>query len=105
MDVPPVKPAGRRVLVLAPVGRDAPLAAPVLGQSGIATHCCEDMADLCAEIGPGAAAVLPAEEALGCAPTQQLLAPLGPQPPWSDLPLVVLTARRGGAPDRLRVLR
>jgi signal transduction histidine kinase/ActR/RegA family two-component response regulator len=105
MDRPPVKPTDGRVLVLAPVGRDAPLAARVLGQSGIATHACLDMAALCEEVGRGAAAVLLAEEALTPPATQQLLDTLGRQPPWSDLPLVVLTARRGGTPDRLRVLR
>jgi signal transduction histidine kinase/ActR/RegA family two-component response regulator len=105
MDVtPPVRPTDGRVLILAPIGRDAPLAARVLGQSGMATHICTDMADLCAEIERGAATALLAEEALSSSATQQLLDTLRRQPPWSDLPLVVLTARRR-APNRLRVLR
>src|SRR6478609_7480076 len=103
MDGPPTSPDDRRVLVLAPVGRDAGLAVQVLGQARIATRPCPDMAALCGEIDRGAAAVLLAEEALTPAATQRLLDTVGRQPPWSDLPLVVLTAPRARAPDQFLV--
>jgi signal transduction histidine kinase len=90
---------------LAPVGRDAPLAERVLGESGIMAHCCADISALCAAIDQGSAAVLLAEEAIVPPATQQLLDTLERQPPWSNLPLVMLTARRGRAPDQLHVLR
>jgi signal transduction histidine kinase/ActR/RegA family two-component response regulator len=105
MEVTPHDRADARVLVLAPVGRDAPLAVRVLGQSGIAARAYPDIGSLSAEVGRGAAALLLAEEALTPDATQKLLDTLADQPPWSDLPLVVLTARRGRAPDQFRVLR
>lgn len=105
MEVAPRDRDDARVLVLAPVGRDGPLAARVLGQSGIAAHCCPDIGSLCAEIVRGAASLLLAEEALTPDATQRLLDTLAAQAPWSDLPLVVLTARRGRGPDQFRVLR
>src|SRR5947209_12113464 len=105
MDGPPDNTPDGRVLVLAPVGRDAALAARVLGRAGIATRPCPDIATLCGALGGGAAAALLTEEALTPAATQQLLDTLCTQPPWSDLPLVVLTTPRGRDPDRYRVLR
>lgn len=105
MEVPPVEPMDGRVLVLAPVGRDASLAARVLGQAGIATHPCVDMGDLCAGIDQGASVALITEESLSPSATQQLLDALSRQSPWSDLPLVVLTSRRGRGPDRFPLLR
>src|SRR4051812_35097351 len=103
MDGPP--DTDGRVLVLAPVGRDADLAARVLGEARVATRPCPDMAAVCAEVGRGAAVLLLTEEALTPAATPGLLDALGRQPPWSELPLVVLTARRTRAPDQFRVLR
>jgi signal transduction histidine kinase/ActR/RegA family two-component response regulator len=105
MEVTPREGGDARVLVLAPVGRDGPLAARVLGQSGIAALACPAIDSLCAELGCGAAALLLAEEALTPGATQRLLDTLASQPPWSDLPLVVFTSRRGRAPDQYRVLR
>ena len=88
-----------RVLVLAPYGRDAALAAAVLREAGLDAQACLDLAALEREIGRGAGLAVVAEEALATADTHALSARLTAQPPWSDLPFVLLT-RRAGGPER-----
>jgi len=84
----------RRVLILAPSGRDAALAHDVFARAGIAAHVCADLAAVCAELDAGSGALLIAEEAAGADGTDRLTAWLGRQSPWSDLP-VLLLARPG----------
>ncbi|HZT81667.1 MAG TPA: ATP-binding protein [Gemmataceae bacterium] len=93
-----------RILVLAPVGRDGPLACRVLRQAGLTAVPCATMEELCRELEAGAGALLLTEEALEPEPTRRLVESLGRQPSWSDVPVVVLT-RGGGAYSRLRALR
>ena len=81
-----------RVAVLAPTGRDAAVAARVLEHAGFAVAPCADMAALCASIDDDTGVLLIAEEALGGRARDSLLAALGAQPSWSDLPVIVLTA-------------
>ena len=80
-DLPP-QLLERRVLILAPTGRDAPLTRELLAEHGIRCFICADMAQLVNELGQGAGALLISEEAL---PQQgQLYAlgdRLGRQPP------------------------
>jgi two-component system, sensor histidine kinase len=80
-----------RVLILAPTGRDAILASQILGDMGMFCQACADEADLCREIGEGAAVAILAEEALHPWTVNSLLGALGRQGPWSDLPLIVFT--------------
>jgi len=80
------------VLILTPTGRDATLAAEALGEAGVASEICADLAQLSARIGENAAAVLLAEEALSAAELPQFLERLRVQPAWSDLPLLILTS-------------
>ena len=84
--------SGGSVLILTPTGRDATLAAGALAEAGIASEICPDLAQLSARIGEDAAAVLLAEEALSAAELPQFLEHLRNQPPWSDLPLLILTS-------------
>jgi signal transduction histidine kinase len=81
----------RRTLVLALTTRDGTLAQSVLQQGGIASTVCRDLDQLCAELDEGAAAVLLTEETLTLPGADRLLTALERQPPWSDLPLLVLT--------------
>ncbi len=87
-----------RVLVLAPVGRDAELACAALGGGGVSAVACAGVEDLCRELGRGAGATFITREALAGGGAQALSAALRAQAPWSDLPLVVLT-RGGGAAE------
>ena len=82
-----------RVLLLVPTGKDAELTRSILGRAGFTAVCCSSLEHVCELLETGAGAVLIAEEAVqgrgGC-----LVEWLGRQPPWSDLPLLVL-ARPG----------
>jgi signal transduction histidine kinase/ActR/RegA family two-component response regulator len=89
--------ADLRVLVFAPVGRDGAVAAEVLRLSGRNVHVATDLIQLVAEIERGAGAVFVAEEGLFGKDTDPLIAWIERQPPWSDLPFIVLTSHLDGA--------
>lgn len=82
-----------RVLILAPIGRDADLIASVFGDAGIAAHRCNDAGELCALLKEGAGAVIIAEEALDPNAMALLNDTLQQQPPWSDMPVLILTGQ------------
>ncbi len=82
-----------RVLVLAPIGRDASAAAELLTRGGVSTEICRDLACLMEHIGTDIAAVLLAEEALYRKDTTALATWVREQPAWSDLPFVILTSQ------------
>ena len=85
-----------RVLILAPHGRDAALAQTLLRDAGLEAAACADLLDLVKELSVGAGAVLAAEEAFKGPGLNALHEWIGGQPPWSDIPIVVLTHRGGG---------
>jgi signal transduction histidine kinase len=80
-----------RILVAAPTGRDAPLAARVLQRAGHECRICGDALELAREAELGAAALLVAEEVLTPAGARAVAAMLERQEPWSDLPVLVFT--------------
>ena len=86
----PEGPHEHRLLILAPLGKDASLVESMLRAEGVACFACADVDALIREIERGAAAVLVAEEAL---PRNdgRLAAAIADQPPWSDLPMLLLT--------------
>ena len=79
-------------LILAPEGRDAEVIASVLGESGLEAQPCADMAALHRNLGDATTALVLSESAL--TDVEPLAVWLEDQPPWSDLPIVVLTSRR-----------
>jgi C4-dicarboxylate-specific signal transduction histidine kinase len=87
-----IRPNERRVLVVAPRGRDASLICEMLRRSEIASHPCLNVELACAEVQDGAGAMLLAEEALVNGALAQLSAIIQSQPRWSDLPMVLLTS-------------
>lgn len=87
-----IKDLPLRVLVLAPIGRDASASADVLRKEGVEALVCADLASLAAALAGGAACVFVAEEALFNADLRQLETWVSLQPAWSDLPFVVLTS-------------
>jgi len=91
-----------RVLVTAPLGRDAELIASLLRKAGIASQECRTVAELTSAMNEGAGAAIVAEEFLGPAHVASLAEALGEQPPWSDFPLVVLTSGGATTEDSLR---
>ncbi|WP_137899433.1 PAS domain-containing sensor histidine kinase [Sphingomonas sp. 2SG] len=86
-----------RVLILAPRGRDAFVAADLLRRGAIPAEIVPDLATLVAELARGVAAVLITEEALVAGDRSALAAWVAAQPTWSDLPFVML-ANGGRAP-------
>jgi hypothetical protein len=82
-----------RILILAPIGRDGPASADVLGHAGMQAEVCKDLEELSTKIGEEALAVLLAEEALFGKDVCALAEWVEHQPPWSDLPFVVLTSQ------------
>ena len=82
-----------RVLILAPTGRDAALIANTLHVKNIAAGICPSVSRLIELLQEGAGAAIIAEEAISPAADGALIAWVGAQPPWSDVPFLVLTAR------------
>jgi signal transduction histidine kinase/ActR/RegA family two-component response regulator len=82
--------AERPVLILAPTGRDATLSCSILREEGFPAEVCGTMEDLCARASDTAGALLIAEEALPPRAVTLLVDTLDAQPPWSDIPLIVL---------------
>lgn len=89
------------VLIMAPVGQDAPAMASLLRSEGLAAQICADMAGCASQISRGAGALLLTEEALEHSQMPQLLQVLKAQPPWSELPVIILTS---GGESRLHKL-
>ena len=91
-------PAEQRLLMRMATARDAQMTRDVLARSGIVGEPCADMDTLVAEFGRGAGALMVAEEELGTPALDTLSAALTSQPPWSDIPVLVLA--RTGADSR-----
>jgi PAS domain S-box-containing protein len=87
-----------RVLIVAPSGRDADLISAALTEVGVSCQVCPSAASVVDELKLGAAAAVISEEALGETEIQGIASALQHQPPWSDLPIIVLTG--SGEPNR-----
>jgi signal transduction histidine kinase/CheY-like chemotaxis protein len=94
-------PLLHRVLIFAPIGRDGAASSELLQRAGIQTLVCADYAQLLEELEKGAASVFVAEEGLFGQDLPRLENWVARQPPWADLPFVLLTSRR----DSPRVMR
>jgi anti-sigma regulatory factor (Ser/Thr protein kinase) len=81
-----------RILILAPYGRDAALAGEALTAASLDPVICADIETLCREMVSDAAMALIANEALTPSTLKRLSEALHGQPPWSDLPLIILTS-------------
>jgi hypothetical protein len=84
------------ILVLAPVGQDASVIKATLESSGIRAEAVDSIRTICEQIhidhGLGVAGLIFTEEALSDPKHSEALAAcLESQPPWSDLPICVLT--------------
>src|SRR5258706_2852569 len=101
----PAEAIEQRVLVLTPTGRDAAVACTILGRSGVMTDACRNMEELYHALEEGVGAVLIAEEALRGPALARLIEILSRQPPWSDIPVVMLTSHQAaGRAEQRRVV-
>ncbi|HKP93192.1 MAG TPA: ATP-binding protein [Chthoniobacterales bacterium] len=89
-------PSSGGVLIAAPLGQDAALAAQALEQAGISTIICDGVNAIAERLDESTHAILVAAEALVASEIPALLDRLGQQPPWSDIPLILLTTSGGG---------
>jgi DNA-binding NtrC family response regulator len=80
------------VLILAPSGRDAAVAAAILGEVGLVPTVCLDLDALVSGLD-GAGGAIVTEEALLHSDRKRLAGWIRQQPPWSDFPFVLLTSR------------
>ena len=80
-----------RILVLAPVGRDAELICTYLERAEIPAQICQDMNDVCDQLEQGAGALVFTDEALSPQEAGNLGRMLSEQPPWSEIPVIILT--------------
>ena len=78
-----------RVLVFAPVGRDAVLTRDLLARASITGEVCPTMTGLTEELERGAGAVVLTEEALDDPLLSRLSAALAQQPAWSEVPILL----------------
>lgn len=92
-------PASERALILTPLGRDAQIAAQILGEAGVAATICDNLQSLVGELQAGAGLALLVEEVLHEQDYGDLVRWIDAQPAWSDFPIILL-ARRGGGLER-----
>lgn len=95
----PSKERSLRALVLAPRGRDAAVACALIEKTGVACVPCVDLRAVVDSLDEDIAFLLITEEAIRGADLRPLSEWLGNQPPWSDLPFLLIT-NQGGGPER-----
>ena len=86
---------GHRVLIIAPYGRDAESVSGLLTSNGYDARICNTFAEVAAHLDAHAGVILVTEEALA-GDVSPLESALTAQPPWSDIPFILLTGRRAG---------
>lgn len=79
--------------IVAPFGRDAASMASVLATAGLSTRVASTLVELSRVLDDQAGVLLITEEAVASG-TEPLLAALGDQPTWSDLPVILLRSPR-----------
>lgn len=88
----------RRVLLIAPTRRDAEVTSALLARARLTCVVCPDFRALRREAAIGAGAILGTEEAVTASGSAELLAALADQPPWSDLPVILLIKNSDQSP-------
>jgi signal transduction histidine kinase len=94
-----------RFLIMAPAGRDNDITRELLNGAGIEAETFADIEALLGQLREGAAAILVAEEHLAGGAKSPLAAYLSQQPPWSDLPILILTRPGADSPESTEAWR
>lgn len=81
-----------RTLVVAPMGHDGPLTSQFLTAAGLDAESFPDTASLYDEVLAGCGVIVLAEEVLDRPFPEDLAKALELQPPWSDVPIVIVTS-------------
>ena len=98
-------PRDLRFLVMAPTAKDGGITAELLRGAGIDTETFPSVPLLIEALKDGAAAVLLAEEHLAGVAKAPLADWLSKQPPWSDLPILILTRPGADSPESAEAWR
>ncbi len=85
------------VLIHAPLGRDALLAAHALLEIGVSSQVCETTTALRASLQPETTALLLTIDGLQASDLERIGTYLHAQPPWSDLPVILLANTEASA--------
>lgn len=93
-----------RVLFLAPTKKDAAAGTELMSGAGLRCHACASLDELCRQIPAGVGAVVVPEEAAVGEWAGALKAAIRDQPPWSNLPMLVLTAAGPTPSARVKAL-
>ena len=83
---------GLAILVFAPIGRDAAAITQLLASNGFAAQMVTSLPGLVTALQKGAGAALIADEGLFGSDASVLFDWIANQPPWSDLPVILLTS-------------
>jgi len=93
-----------RVLVLAPTRRDREVTRELLQRAKISCALCQGALSMAAEIETAAGAILLTDAAFSDPHIDQLLAALSRQPPWSEVPIILLCRTGSPLPVAARVV-
>jgi signal transduction histidine kinase len=91
-----------RVIIIAPIGQDAEAMAALLNGEGFEARICDGSNECARQLIDGVGALLLTEEALESTQGSLVLDILKTQPPWSEVPLIILTS--GGESRRAGLL-
>jgi PAS domain S-box-containing protein len=94
----------QRVLLLAP-SSDAETIASIFKESDIETHICSSIKDLCNELKKDSGAIILTEEYFHSDKNSALINILKNQPPWSDIPVLIMTLPDDESTDTLSKLQ
>jgi signal transduction histidine kinase/ActR/RegA family two-component response regulator len=93
--------AALRILIIAPLGRDAAAIAELLESHGHLVRVCSGLRDAAMQLERGAGALLLTEESLEREQLAALLSRLDRQPAWSELPVIILATAGERSAERL----
>jgi signal transduction histidine kinase/CheY-like chemotaxis protein len=99
------EPDAYRVLVLAPTRRDGEATRALLARAQIHAEPCDGVSSLAAQIRFPLGAIVLTDAAFRDAHVHELMEALSRQPPWSDVPLVLLCHSGPQSPLAARVLQ
>jgi two-component system, sensor histidine kinase len=94
-----------RILIMAPTVKDGDITTNLLNGAGIEATAFTTLEPLVGDLQDGAAAILIAEEHLTNSLKTPLAAWLSRQPPWSDLPILILTRPGADSPEAAEAWR
>jgi hypothetical protein len=84
----------QRILLLAPIGRDAQVMKHLIDPQGSASEICRDVQELRGKLDDEVDGIVLTEEVLSGDGVDPLLTWCEEQPSWSDLPIVVLSKKK-----------